>query len=600
MKRFSTLLVPLLFLSHPLEANDYITYIGGLKAQPLQNGGVLRFQNISINLPVLISGLIAAKALPPKTAIIFKKLQLDRVSPLDIEEIKVTFQGNTRYIELSAAKNEAIKWKKVTFINSPAKNVIEIENLVLSSPVLNQIYISPVEVEKLTIETTPKGIEISGGPIALFGGSINSFKVEIRGNSTLVGFENINNLSLKEALKLASFFASVPVKVEGTLSVKRIEIEKSGQTPSVEIKNLSLQQEEGGLEFDKIRFDQKGLLLEGIIDNFALSLPTNTKLYLSGDFQKGKFYKNNFSLDAELKNITASLKGKFNLSLKGASFVIDDCKVDLYPQKEAKPKEENPPSQKGGGVDLSAINISLPALPFDLSLLVKRFELNPHIKIPHVKLKPVSAEDIELSYRGGVYTAHAALCYTDLFLNADTKGNTSIGVLTINNPLSALSGCFIENIDFPLLKKVFFNGRLNLALFANFQNGELSTLKGLYEMSLYNGYIFVRKDLQLEGAIGRVYNAVRSFLSFLGIDYPSLEYNLYSSGSFYAQGNSFKFDSSAYLMAESPLSLTFAGLVGGVYNLYTSRGVLNVRGYTKLPIRLIKIRRSLRLGSQSY
>ena len=104
----------------------------------------------------------------------------------------------------------------------------------------------------------------------------------------------------------------------------------------------------------------------------------------------------------------------------------------------------------------------------------------------------------------------------------------------------------------------------------------------------------------MEGAIGRVYNALRSILGFLGIDYPTLEYNLYSSGYFYAQGNAFKFDSSAYLMAESPISITFAGLVGGVYNLYSSRGVLNVRGYTKLSASSIKIRRTLRLGSQSY
>ena len=600
MKRFFSLLAPLLFLSHPLNANDYITYIGGLKAQALQNGGVLRFQNISINLPVLISGLIAAKALPPKTAIIFKKLQLDRVGPLDIEEIRVTFQGNTRYIELSAAKNEAIKWQKITFINSPTQNVIKIENLVLSSPVLNQIYISPIEVKKLTLKTTPKGFEISGGPISLLGGSISSFKVELGGNSTLVRFEDINNLSLKEAIKLASFFAKVPVKVEGSLSVKRIEIEKKTSIPSVEIKNLSLQQEEGGIEFDKIRFDKKGLLLEGVIDNFALSLPTNTNLYLSGDFQKGKFYENKFSLETELKNLTASLKGKFNLSLKGASFVIDDCKVDLYPQKGNTTKEENPPSQKGGGVDLASINATLPALPFDFSLLVKRLEVNPHTEIPHIRLKPLRAEDIEFSYTKGIYTAHAAVCYTDLFLNADTQGNTYIGVLTLNNPLSAIVGCFIEDIDLPFLKKVFFNGRLNAALFANFQEGKLSTLKGLYEISLYNGYIFVRKDLQLEGAIGRVYNALRSILGFLGIDYPTLEYNLYSSGYFYAQGNAFKFDSSAYLLAESPISVTFAGLVGGVYNLYSSRGVLNVRGYTKLPVRSIKIRRTLRLGSPSY
>ena len=126
--------------------------------------------------------------------------------------------------------------------------------------------------------------------------------------------------------------------------------------------------------------------------------------------------------------------------------------------------------------------------------------------------------------------------------------------------------------------------------------GKFSNLNGFYQLSLYNGYVFVRKDLQIEGALGRIYNAIRNVMSFLGIDYPTLEYNLYSAGNFKSKNSTLHLDASSYFLARKPVGITFAGLVKGFYNTLNGKGKFNINGFTKLPFKVLEIKRKVELS----
>jgi len=129
-------------------AQGYITFIGSLTSQKLSSGSFLKFKNISINLPVLLGGLISAEVLPPSVCEILKKFKVQTMQPLTIKEIKVAFTNQTRTIEISKAQNNFIAWEKITFITSPQGERIEIKNLTLNSPILNTLNLKPIHNTK--------------------------------------------------------------------------------------------------------------------------------------------------------------------------------------------------------------------------------------------------------------------------------------------------------------------------------------------------------------------------------------------------------------------------------------------------------------------
>jgi len=581
-------------------AQGYITFIGSLTSQKLPSGSVLKFENISINLPVLLGGLISAEVLPPSVCEILKKFKVQTMQPLTIKEIKVAFTNQTRTIEISKAQNNFIAWEKITFITSPQGERIEIKNLTLNSPILNTLNLKPIHIESLVFETSKKGKYLKIKQIRIFNGEINSILVDLT-SKPVVEIKNISNLSLEEAIKLAKFFSpSLALQIEGNLSLKSLKI-KTSPTLVAEAKNLAIEQDEGGLELSKVVYTEgSGIFLEGEIDNFLIT-NGGKDIYISGNFERSKqILTNKFELSVELPQLVADINGYFSVKRKYTELLLKEVRLSLLgPQAREKKEVEQTKEQKG--LNLSQIIIKLPSLPFNVKVHIEKFVLEPvSIKIPKVKLRDhITANNIYFEYIDGVYSAHVAICFNDVYLNADTNGNLSFLTFTINNPLSAILGCFIKDIDLPKLKDVFFNGYISLYLLGSINDGKLSTLKGLYEFSLLKGFFFLSDKFTLEGFLGKVYNAMGSLLRFLGINYQEVNYDLYSAGRYALnEHNTFTFSSKTYLITEHPIKAAFGGFAGGVYNLRNGRGFLTLKGYTKLPFKLVEIVKRIPIGGK--
>jgi hypothetical protein len=138
-------------------SQGYVSYIGKLTSQKLKNGSVLKFENVSINLPVLIGGLIGAEILPPSVCDFLKKFRINSMQPLQIKEIAFYFRNQTRTVEIPGAKNNFIEWRKISFVTSPEGEKVEIDHLTLNSPILNTLNLEPIHIESLIFENSQKG-----------------------------------------------------------------------------------------------------------------------------------------------------------------------------------------------------------------------------------------------------------------------------------------------------------------------------------------------------------------------------------------------------------------------------------------------------------
>jgi hypothetical protein len=591
-KVFLFLLIPLMVFSQ-----GYVSYIGKLTSQKLKNGSVLKFENVSINLPVLIGGLIGAEILPPSVCDFLKKFRINSMQPLQIKEIAFYFRNQTRTVEISGAKNNFIEWRKISFVTSPEGEKVEIDRLTLNSPILNTLNLEPIHIESLIFENSQKGKYLKVFHVGVFKGQIEKLVVDLNENP-IVDIEGVRDLSLEEALKLAKFLnPNLGIDVKGNLSLESLEV-KTHPSLVLGAKNLNLLQDEGEVELSKLVYTEgRGIYLEGIIDNFLIT-NNGQEIYINGNFERSKhILTNKFNLSVELPNLIADLNGYFSVKRKYTDLLLKEVHLELL--KTEKEKADKEPQKVPFNPE--QVKVTLPTLPFNVKVQIEKLAVEPSsIEIPKVKLrKQIVANNIYLEYTDGVYSSHADICFNDIYLNADTKGNLSFLLLTINNPLSSVLGCFVKDIDVPKLKDIFFNGYISLYLLGSITDGKLSTLKGLYELSLLKGYFFISDSFTLEGFLGGFYNTMSSILKFVGVNYQEVNYNLYSAGNMFINGDTLGFTSKTYLMVEKPIAINFGGFAGGRYIFGSQRGYLNLKGYTKLPFKSLRISKILPLGGKS-
>jgi hypothetical protein len=384
-----------------------------------------------------------------------------------------------------------------------------------------------------------------------------------------------------------------PISIKGKLSIENINLKfVSARNFSFIAQNINLEQDRGDIKFNLITYSpDKGLNLRGDIDNFCIKI-SEKNICFTVYFQPGnKLFPNKFEINLKIdEGIDLSLEGF--LKYQSNNLVINIENGFLYLDLLTLSKNRKSETQESKNLDLSKLKISLPSLPFDLYLVIKRFQINHNLKIPYAVFKPIILRDIRLIYKQDKYLFYAPICYTDLIATSNEEGDIQISWAGLNVAISSIIGCFIEDITNNYLRKIFFNGKLNFDLNIIIPKGFLKNAFGFYEIALQNGFFLIKKEEKTDDFIERFLNLSLYILNLFGLDLPTFRYSLYTAGSLFTKKSKFILYNNLYVFVLSPMPIRIGALILGEISPNLTTRIFKIKGSTYIPLKgEIKIRR---------
>jgi hypothetical protein len=594
MLRAFLMILFFLILNISFSSEELFTIIKSLESTYIdkEKKGILRFNNISINFSLLINALIGAKAFDPQLIKVINYLKLNKVKPLKIDYVEIELYRDKRVITFSQASNNSIRWDSVKIENALNKTDILIKNLNLSSPIFNEYEIPSIQIEELHILVDNGKIYLFAKGINLFKGNITRLSINIGNQGTNINILGIRGIDLNEILRTLVYFnKELPLSITGKFNVDEINLNiYPSKTFSLEIKNFHLQQNKGQIFLTTINYTPKnGLNIRGNIDNFLIKV-NNQPIYFEGFFTEGnELYSNKFDINLDINSaITLTLEGFLNFQSDNLIVDLENSLIHINFSKLNKNQTNT--QKKEQNIDLSKFKVSLPALPFNLYVIVKQLKIAHNLSVPYIVFKPLMLKYLRIIYNNGKYLFYAPICYTDLILTTTKSGDIQISWIGLNVPLSAIVGCVIEDIKNNYLKKIFFNGKIYLSLNVVIPKGYLKDILGFYEFSLQNGFFLLKKKEKANDIIDKFYSLSTTILNLFGLDLPVFRYSLYTAGILNPHKEKLVLNSNLYIFILNPIQIRVGALILGEISNNLSRKIFKVSGSTYFPFKEVRFK----------
>jgi hypothetical protein len=583
-----------LFSAYSYESN-ILSSISKIEAQKLNDNSTLfEISSVKLNIEQIFKALEEAQIINNTTLSLLNKLGFSSVGEITIAKISIKLNPleDEKIITLKniSSSEGFLKIPKISIYIKGEEKRIEIKDTTLNiSQLFKKMEIPPIRIPYLVIKTNPGGsTEINLNQIALLGGSIEKINLKQENTRLSLIITHVKNLDLGQLIEnLKKINPSLQnLQLEGILNLSSLKILKD-KNIWVKIKNFNLVQSEGGIYFDSVGFDsENGLKAEGTIEGFYIGLDKNNYVLIDGEINPSRsILANTLDLSIETPSANINLNGKISLTPKLFKTVIDKIGIKVKNKKNKKEKTK----EEKKGINLENINIALPKLPLDLAIGIKEIKIKLPIQVPKVELNDIKIKNTVLTYSEGVYTFHSSVCYIDLYGYALNNNDIGLTLLSVNNPLSAISGCFIKSIKIPYLKGVFWSGWLNLYGWVSIPEGALKNINGAFKLSLLNGYFYAGENLYLPGPFQKIYSTLLSFFRYIGFDIQEFNYMLYSAGFFAYKNKAIESNINTFVLTKKPLTIAFRGDIKVGYAPSLMRGFFTIEGFTRFPLRTIRI-----------
>jgi hypothetical protein len=574
--------------------NTFLFSIQNFLTQKSNGNLTLKLNNISLNIETLKEGLNPVLNLSV----------LEKVFPLEgflnIKTFESVSSEGKSEITIKGIESKFLTVDKISVYKDYNGIITAIFTNISINPKKN-LGLEPFKLGTVKVTYNPK-LNISKviiSNIFLLQGKIKQVTISKSPTLNNIEIKGIKNISLNKILLLAKVFnPSLNVNLPNSLlDINTVSFKGKGNKNKISLKGLEVIQEGYPvLDFDKIFISSdEGLIANGQIEEFVLNV-NNQKYTFDGSFQKSDTLKGtDVNLDFYLPNIQGSLEGYLNFNLKKLTFVGDYVDIKIAKQNK-KVKDKKAPSRNQKENKNFEINFPIPTLPIDVDFSIKKTLVRLPIQGEYFQLKPIQIKDIQLKYSSSdkLYLVHSSFCYTDLWMAAASRKGIEFMMLAPDTPLSSIRDCIFESINVPFINKFFGSGRINLAVYGKLDNDSQEPLKGIFYMSLLNGYIYMDNNFLKEGTLANIYTTIKRLLEFLNIDVDSVNFYDYTTGVFVIKNKHLKASVNTTFEVTNPLKVVATTSVRYVIDLIRLKPSLEIRGSARLPtgeVKLIEIRR---------